>query len=394
VQSPLSYLLRCLRTWVTPPPAGPLSLSEVIDNASSRLPRLRASRERARILLTKYQLNDWPLLHFLRRDPDLRFFVYSDLVHSISALTRIDPGRALNDLDAVTDLAIRLPPPGSSAQTLRFSIAIERGNILRVLARYTDARQAFRDAEDLDHAPDPDDRVCFLSYQASLATDLRHYQDAQRFITRAVNIARAHVPRELPRLYVQAGVLAMYMDDPSAEDLLAVAVRLSTSNPTLRLIAAYNRALALLYSGRVLPAYRQLQMLTPEPSSVPVLIQARLLWLRGAILSHLGQTHDAVDCLEPALARFQEASLPEEILRTTAELAVLYARLGYNGRARDLILEALASTPASNDEGLLCDLRRGLSALLANLIRPEASDLLLAYMRLRPLRPQLPFPVP
>jgi tetratricopeptide (TPR) repeat protein len=222
-------------------------------------------------------------------------------------------------------------------------------------------------------APEPLERVSFLSLRASLRKDLGQFDAAARDLRKAFRLGRRHaVPHDQGRLLLQlAEVEGLTRPALGVRTLEAAGPLLDFGlEPRLALVLLHRRAWFLNDAGRpglALEAFREawpLYFRWPEPS-----IRAMRWWLWGRIERSMDDLVQAEVYLSRAVDLFLEIDHAHDHAVAGLDLADVYLRLG-RPEAAQRLLDVGAGFLARHlhDEGLELWLSLARGALTPDLL--------------------------
>lgn len=249
------------------------------------------------------------------------------------------------------DVAARLDEsfyPRGLIQDLEARAWAYLGNARRVSSDFTEAENAFRQAEKLlrKGSHDPVELAILLDLKASLRRSQRRFEDALRLLRRAVTIfLRTGHSHRAGRSLVNMDLIHCYAGHPEEGiPLLYQAIGLIDADfePRLKLCAQHNLIQDLAEAGRFHEAqklYRETGRLYRELPETWVVNRRK--WVKAKIVQGLGKTAQAEKLFLAARDGFIADGIPYDTALVSLELALLYARQGCAADLKRLAQEML-----------------------------------------------------
>ena len=262
-----------------------------------------------------------------------------------------EPRKAEEMLRLALDVTEHLDPasygPGSIGSAKARAWA-SLGNVLRVLADFRQAEQAFRQAE-IHLASgwlDPLDEALLLEYKASLRRAQRRFDEALEMLDSAISLYReVNEPHGQGRAMMAKGLVLRYAGDPeSASAWFRDSLFLLDGNEEPRLLALSQSNLigCLIDTGRL----HEAETLLPEALKIIEQVgmrcdSVRLRWMQGTIAAARGRPGEAEEIVHELIEAFTGDRVAYDVALVSLELAALYARQGRTADVKRLAAEML-----------------------------------------------------
>ena len=285
-------------------------------------------------------------------DPLFQSWGFFELLLDKSRWTVLeDPRQAEEMIRLALDVTEHLDPahygPGS-VDSAKARAWASLGNVLRILADFRQAEQAFRQADSYLLAGwlDPLDEALLLEYKASLRRAQRRFDEALDMLDSAIALYReVNEPQGQGRAMMGKGLVLRYADDPeAATSCFRESLFLLDGNEEPRLLALsqVNLIGCLVDSGRA----EEAAALIPE--SIELIEQVgkrtdvlRLRWIEGLAAASLGRTDRAERIFLDLIEAFTEDRLAYDVALVSLELSSLYSRQGRTADVKRLAAEML-----------------------------------------------------
>lgn len=273
------------------------------------------------------------------------------LVDRSRSMVLEEPRKAEEMLRLALDITEHLDPasygPGS-IESARARAWASLGNVLRVLADFRQAEQAFRQAE-IHLASgwlDPLDEALLLEYKSSLRRAQRRFGEALEMLDAAISLYReVNEPHGQGRAMMAKGLVLRYSGDAEgASTWFRDSLFLLDGNEEPRLLALSQSNLigCLLDSGKV----HEAAALIPESRKLIEQVGKRsdflrLRWLEGTVAVTLGRTGAAESIFLELIDAFTEDRLAYDVALVCLELSAVYAGQGRTADVKRLAAEML-----------------------------------------------------
>ena len=222
------------------------------------------------------------------------------------------------------------------------------GNVLRILADFRQAEQAFRQAETHLAAGwlDPLDEALLLEYKASLRRAQRRFGEALEMLDSAVSLYRqVNEPQGQGRAMMGKGLVHRYAADPEAASACfreSLFLLDGNEEPRLLALSQVNLIGCLVDSGRA----EEAAALIPESVKLIEEVGKRcdllhLRWIEGLAAVSLGRTEKAERIFVELIDEFAEDRLPYNVALVSLDLSAVYARQGRSTDAKRLATKML-----------------------------------------------------
>ncbi|HVG09142.1 MAG TPA: tetratricopeptide repeat protein [Thermoanaerobaculia bacterium] len=324
-------------------------------------------------------------LELVWEDPRFQSWGFFELLvdRSRSAVLE-EPRKAEEMLRLALDVTEHLDPakygPGS-IESAKARAWASLGNVLRVLADFRQAEQAFRQAE--AHLAsgwlDPLDEALLLEYKASLRRAQRRFGEALEMLDSAISLYReVNEPHGQGRAMMAKGLVLRYSGDAEAASAWfrdSLFLLDGDEEPRLLALSQSNLIGCLLDSGKV----HEAAALIPESRKLIEQVGKRsdflrLRWLEGTVAVTLGQTGAAESIFLEIIDAFAEDRLAYDVALVCLELSAVYAR---QGRTTDVKRLASKMLPIFKS----CEVHReALAALIVFQNAAEAEQLSLGLV--------------
>lgn len=350
------------------------ALDRVLGGSRQLVHRVERQREQARELLARIetasaerQAEEIEVL-----DPLMRQTFFEAVIDECQRARHESVRRTL----ALAELAVRVAEtiPGVPGEEGLARARGELGNAYRILGDLPRARQTLRQAREQVAGRSPTVEAQLLSFQASLAHDLRRYDRGIQLLERAVALFERHgQARSAQRARIQLGYLAGQGDpEKGARILRQVLAQLDGEDreaDRLQLLAVHNLIQITYMSGQAEEAARLISETRPlMESSEPHLDFLRFEWLTAQVDHELGRHRESAARLERLRESYLAEDLPYEVALVSLDLAVVYARLDRRDRVRSLAEETVRIFQA-------LEIGRESVAALGLLARAEAEEI-------------------
>jgi tetratricopeptide (TPR) repeat protein len=262
-----------------------------------------------------------------------------------------DAGRSLELADLALEVAEHLDAARYSAAAvadLRARAWAQRGNSLRIQARFPESLEAFQRADHLleEGSGDASERGRVLLLEGALAADLKRYDEAERLLDRALWLGGRVADRHLrgAALVRKAHLAQKREEGDKALELMRAGLALMDpeQDPRMLLVAQHNFVHLLVDTGR----YREALDRVEETRNLHLQLGGRLdflrfRWLEGKIYHGLGWVRQAVSLYEDVRRGFVGEGLGFDMALVSLDLAIALSQLGRETEVRELAEEML-----------------------------------------------------
>lgn len=316
-----------------------------------------------------------------------------------------DAARALELAEVAAEGAAALDPSRYSAAAVADVTARawgQRGNALRILGRFADARASFDRADELlaQGSGDPAERARLLMMRTTLLAAQKYFDEADRLVDHAERLAARAGDRHLQgsALVRKARIAHRRDDTESALELLGRGLKLidPERDPRLLLVGQHNLVVLMVDTGRYREALERMEETRGLHRQLGGRIDhLRLRWIEGRIYAGLGWLRQAATLFEEARRGLLAEGLAYDVALVALDLAAVYAQEGRDLEVRSLAEEMLPIFRSAEAH------QEALAALLVfqEAARKEAASVSLIqrvsdYLRRARGNPELPFRPP
>jgi tetratricopeptide (TPR) repeat protein len=288
----------------------------------------------------------------MRNDPDFqRWALVEALIEEGREASVSDAARALELAEVALEGAAVLDEARYSAAALADLAArawAQRGNALRILARFTEAQQSLERADELlaRGSGDPAERCRVLMMSATLLSAQKRYDEAAGRLDRALRMARRAGERHLEgSALVRKALIAQRREDAEgALELLRRSLSLidHEEDPRLLLVAQHNLLLLMVDTGRYREALDRMdetRVLHHQLGGRHDFLRFR--WAEGRTYAGLGWLRQAAAHYEESRRGFIAEGLAYDVALVSLDLAAVYAQEGRDAEVRGLAEEML-----------------------------------------------------